>query len=84
MFTMISLTKSIHQVFEVLGDRKYLKKKKSFLILSLGGGGKEEILIPTIKNLEVGGEKHPEKIYFQGRQGEREGSGAGGGERGRA
>jgi len=65
MFTMliISVTKYIHQDFEELGDRKEFRNIIS-LAVSLDGGGKGEILIPMIKNLELGG-------YFQGRERER-------------
>lgn len=45
------------------------------------GGGKVELLIPTKRNLELWGEEHPHKTYFQGR--ERLRSRASGGQRGR-
>lgn len=41
---MISITKSIHEVFEGLSDGKDFKKL-SFLMASLRGGGKAELLI---------------------------------------
>lgn len=55
MFTMISLTKSIHQVFEVLGDRKYLKKKKKLSYFKFRGWREGRDIDPYNQEFGSGG-----------------------------